>query len=133
MDFNPVPGILFLFVSSLAIFLVMFIAIRHRNKVDAAIRAKQDSKDRSDEYASQFTFHDPKQKSFEREMRYLVIKGTDIGQALTLQDQKLLQHLSDKIESHRDSVGKPELVCAVVEADWSIYEDVWKLIESESK
>lgn len=57
-------------------------------------------------------------KEFVREDRYIVIKRQDL--------------LSQEIEALEDYIAQKELrtrECVVVEPDWPIYEDVWKMVE----
>ena len=67
--------------------------------------------------------------TFEREVRYVVLKITDIQDALTPDEKSALIQIEETVERHREQRGKPPLVCAVVEADWPEYEPIWKAIE----
>lgn len=67
---------------------------------------------------------------FIKEDRYLVIKRSDIKSALDGEMKSVLQHIAQTVEGERHSLGKPVLECVVVEHDWSIYDDVWKMVEA---
>lgn len=65
-----------------------------------------------------------------RELRYIVLKKSDIRQALSIPDQLKLGHLCDAVELGRTKNGKNKLECVVVESDWPEYQAVWKTIEN---
>jgi len=67
---------------------------------------------------------------FEREKRYTVIKATDLKY---LSDDELLVlcNIDSKINTMRKADGKRKLECAVIEADWSIHDEAWALIEKQ--
>jgi hypothetical protein len=58
---------------------------------------------------------------FKREERYTVIKYSQLT-------DKQIGFLKDCIFGE----GIPTVECVVVESDWSIYEDVWKMVEELS-
>lgn len=59
---------------------------------------------------------------FVREDRYLVIKLKD------------LQTLKRRVlESLLDSMYIEPVECVVIESDWDVYEDAWKLVEKEAE
>lgn len=64
-----------------------------------------------------------------REDRYVVLKRSDIQDALTLDEIFDLDELCFKIAARRDDKGKPPLSCVVVESDWPEYEPTWQAIE----
>lgn len=66
---------------------------------------------------------------FRREQRYVVLKITDIYQALTSDEIDLLIKLSSLITNRRKRAGKLPLQTVVVEQDWPEYEPVWKMLE----
>ncbi|WRQ13084.1 hypothetical protein [Vibrio phage vB_VpM-pA2SJ1] len=68
--------------------------------------------------------------NFEKEDRYLVIKRSDIDLSLDSEMKQNLFYLSQLVEAERHSFGKPPLECVVVESDWPIYDDVWKMVEA---
>lgn len=63
--------------------------------------------------------------SFKREERYMVIKldklADDLGEEEMTREEQIyrLAHF-----------GRAMVECVVVESDWPIYEQVWKLVES---
>lgn len=67
--------------------------------------------------------------TFERQVRYTVIKWKDSLCALTKSERQQLNDLSLKVADYRDRTGKPPLICVVVESDWPEYEPTWKAIE----
>lgn len=68
--------------------------------------------------------------TFEKENRYHVLKITDVNKALSHDDIVRLDEIMRKISTYRHACNKIPLECVVVESDWSIYEDVWALVES---
>mgnify|MGYP001563287850 CR=1 FL=1 len=66
---------------------------------------------------------------FSRESRYVVLKGRDVHLGLNKAERVELEALCSKVDQYRASVGRPPLICAVVEADWPEYEPTWKAIE----
>lgn len=72
---------------------------------------------------------------FERENRYLVIKLSDLLAAESNGhiDEEDMDFLMDElpiiIDRQRKRRGKKPLECVVVESDWPMYEDTWKVIE----
>ena len=50
--------------------------------------------------------------TFEREVRYVVMKITDIQDALTPDEKSALIQIEETVEPHREQLGKPLLVCA---------------------
>ena len=67
--------------------------------------------------------------SFEREIRYTVLKHTDITEALDNEETETLLYLEDKIAAFRAAQGKKPLSCVVVETDWPEYKPTWTAIE----
>ena len=67
---------------------------------------------------------------FKREGRYLVLKNTDITEALTDTEKEILDSLREKVNVHRFNKDKLCLDCVVVESDWPEFEPTWKAIES---
>ena len=66
---------------------------------------------------------------FKRELRYYVLKRTDIAAALSLKEQRQLERLCDLITDSRKFRGKEPLECVVVESDWPEYEPTWAVIQ----
>lgn len=64
-----------------------------------------------------------------REERYLVLKQTDIDNALDSGEQLELSCLALKVHNKRIEIGKHPFSAVVVESDWPEYEPVWKMIE----
>lgn len=64
-----------------------------------------------------------------REARYIVLKGKDVESGLTETEKSILISLCQKVERHREEVGKQPLKTVIVESDWSEYEKVWEMIE----
>lgn len=66
---------------------------------------------------------------FEREQRYVVLKGTDI-QAACLTDEEIaaFNAVCDKVGRSRNERAKGPLECVVVERDWPEYEPTWAAI-----
>ena len=67
--------------------------------------------------------------TFERELRYYVFKSRDVLMALNQDERQVLRELEGKVQNYRMNLGKPPLICAVVESDWPEYEPTWKAIE----
>ncbi len=66
---------------------------------------------------------------FDREIRYVVLKHTDVNEALTSIEIDILIALSLRIAMYRENAGKKPLQAVVVESDWPEYETVWKMLE----
>ncbi len=64
-----------------------------------------------------------------RENRYVVIKRRDALMALSKDEREALRELEGKVHNYRMSLGKPPLICVVVESDWPEYEPTWQAIE----
>lgn len=64
-----------------------------------------------------------------REVRYAVIKYSDMGSLPPEDHQKLIELLA-KVEQSRTDAGKQPLECVVVEKDWPEYNGTWKAIEN---
>lgn len=65
-----------------------------------------------------------------REERYLVLKLDDIKRALSPQEKETLIELEETINLYRKTIkAKPPVNCVIVEDNWPIYEQTWKLIE----
>ncbi len=70
-------------------------------------------------------------KQFQKEDRYLVIKRSDIKKYLNKFNQDWLLDIAEGISRGRIiTEDKPPLECVVVEHDWPIYDDVWKMVEA---
>lgn len=67
---------------------------------------------------------------FDREARYVVMKMKDVEQYLSNQQKLELCNIVETIRRGRDAGGKQNLECVVVESDWKIYDDVWRMIET---
>lgn len=71
---------------------------------------------------------------FKREDRYLVIKRSDLNQALksypSANAKEGLRLILQSIDVVRTKRNKQPLKCVVVESDWPEYEPVWGMIES---
>jgi len=67
---------------------------------------------------------------FTRELRYTVLKHSDVTKALDPDEKELLIKLEEKVASYRECSGKPILECVVVESDWPEYEIVWDMIKN---
>ena len=65
---------------------------------------------------------------FNREVRYAVFKIKDIEKYLSPVDRQALDVIAKKINSGRESDGKPTLNCVVVEEDWPEFEPTWSAI-----
>lgn len=69
-----------------------------------------------------------------RQNRYTVLKNSDIQGALwhgniTDYDFQQLMHILDRVSRYRESRGKDDIECVVVEHDWPEYEPVWNMIQ----
>ena len=64
----------------------------------------------------------------ERELRYTVLKITDVAEALEPDEKTELIRLETKVEAWRGIHDKLPLECVVVESDWPEYEPTWKSI-----
>lgn len=71
-------------------------------------------------------------EEFKREDRYIVIKRSELS-CLSAPELVELEIILGQIRMAHAKAKKPPLQCAVVESDWSIYEQVWKLIELEAQ
>lgn len=69
-------------------------------------------------------------EEFKKEDRYLVIKRSDIELFMTGAGKNELYRFAAIIESGRVREKKTPLECVVVESDWPIYNDVWKMVEA---
>lgn len=67
---------------------------------------------------------------FKREIRYVVLKVTDILKHLTQDEINHLMYIGDKIATCRDEEGKPPFNAVVVEQDWPEFEPTWAAIEA---
>jgi len=66
---------------------------------------------------------------FKREPRYIVLKISDVKNALTPEQQGQLSSLIYAVSWYRQAAGKKPLESVVVENDWPIYNAVWKMVE----
>jgi len=55
---------------------------------------------------------------FNFEIRYTVLKHSDVHSALDADETELLIELENKITAYRKEKGKDELGCIVIEKDW---------------
>ncbi|NOH26203.1 hypothetical protein F0267_25900 [Vibrio coralliilyticus] len=69
-------------------------------------------------------------KEFIQEDRYLVVKRSDIQRVLLNWEKDELYRLAEMVEKGRENLNKASLKCVVVESDWPIYNDVWKMVEA---
>lgn len=68
--------------------------------------------------------------SFTRELRYIVLKLTDIRAAGLMDDEiDALENILDMVNRARAARGRKSLECVVVESDWPEYEPTWQAIE----
>lgn len=67
--------------------------------------------------------------TFQREDRYIVLKGKDL-QYLSAADMQKLQAVCARVNVIRAERGKADMTCVVVESDWPEFEHVWALIEA---
>lgn len=68
---------------------------------------------------------------FIREIRYVVLKASDVSAAgLTNTEMDSLEAICRKVDQYRNDAGKPDLRTVVVEKDWPEYEPTWQAIES---
>lgn len=67
--------------------------------------------------------------TFSREFRYIVLKDRDVYLGLNKAERAEFEALCMKVDQYRASVGRPPLICVVVESDWPEYETTWKAIE----
>lgn len=67
--------------------------------------------------------------AFIRQFRYTVLKDRDVHLALNKEERAELEALCLKVDKYRAGVGRPTLICVVVEADWPEYEPTWDAIE----
>jgi len=74
---------------------------------------------------------DTKYPKFERQLRYFVIKWSDLIDA-GISDNELntLHMIFEKVDNARLHRGKQPLECVVVESDWPEYEPTWQAIEA---
>ncbi|MDC5753555.1 hypothetical protein [Vibrio europaeus] len=70
---------------------------------------------------------------FKKEDRYLVIKRSDIEKFLTCPEKEELYQLAGVVRDGRAILTSKSLECVVVESDWPIYNDVWKMVEAIAK
>lgn len=66
---------------------------------------------------------------FKREVRYVVLKISDIDAALTPFEHLALAQIEASVANQRIKAGKQPFECVVVESDWPEYEPTWKAIE----
>jgi hypothetical protein len=66
---------------------------------------------------------------FKKEIRYLVLKMSDIDKYVSNEELEALIKITEKINNGRIVDGKPPLDCVVVESEWPEYEATWKAIE----
>jgi hypothetical protein len=71
----------------------------------------------------------PKGKKFRREVRYLVLKVSDIKEHLDPWEARHLHRLAAVIARGRKVMGKRPLTSVVVERDWPEYEPTWAAIK----
>lgn len=72
---------------------------------------------------------------FKKEQRYIVVKLSDLEHAkekVTAKQFETFQRVLEMVTASREiGLKKPPLCCVVVEGDWSIYEQVWNLVQQE--
>lgn len=68
--------------------------------------------------------------AFKRELRYVVLKRTDLDRVLNSDDRAALAAIMAKVVAGRVAAGKPKFGCVVVERDWPEYEPTWRAIEA---
>lgn len=66
---------------------------------------------------------------FKREIRYVVLKITDLRAALRPEELGTLKSLCAKVRRARKTAGKKPLRCVVVESDWPEYKPTWAAIK----
>ena len=66
---------------------------------------------------------------FKREIRYIVLKVSDVEKYLNKEQLIALSAIGTDINFRRRQEGRELLKAAVVESDWPEYEPVWKMIE----
>lgn len=71
--------------------------------------------------------------NFKREVKYLVIKQSDIIDALTDGEILTLDSLMNIIDTYRHNIGKKRNNYIVVNQDEPYAEEVWKLIQAEEE
>jgi len=65
----------------------------------------------------------------ERQIRYIVIKLTDVDKYLSDSEKDKLDAVCASISDGRAIDNKPDMEAVVVEEDWPMYEQTWKAIE----
>jgi hypothetical protein len=68
-------------------------------------------------------------RPFERQERYTVFKKKDIVEFLTAADRQTIEKIKEKLHRKRLAAGKKPLECVIVECDWPMYDEVWRMIE----
>lgn len=71
--------------------------------------------------------------SLKKEDHYIIIKRSDIKSyqaTYGFNIENELYRICELVENHRKKHSKKPLECVVVESDWSIYNDVWKMVEA---
>lgn len=63
---------------------------------------------------------------------YFVLRRIDISASLSEEERSLLQRLGEKVEAYRRDEGVDPLQCAVVEASWPEYPDVFATMVARS-
>lgn len=79
-----------------------------------------------------------KQPAFARDNRYIVLKRSDLAYAMQhglicMEDATHLGAIVKALQESRRLQGKPRRGCVVVQDNWEIYEQVWALVELESR
>ncbi len=72
---------------------------------------------------------DSNDKPFQRELRYYVLKISDVRGALSKPEQETLNRLCDIVNDYRKHRGKEPIEAVVVEHDWPEYESTWAAIQ----
>jgi hypothetical protein len=67
---------------------------------------------------------------FKREIRYTVLKHSDVGEALDADECTALIELEEKVALYRERAGKPPLECVVIESKHPEYESVWEMVKN---
>lgn len=66
----------------------------------------------------------------ERELRYCVLKISDMAEALSFEEIHILHQMYDKVRRYREQRLAEPLECLVIEKDWPEYEPTWAIIEA---
>lgn len=67
----------------------------------------------------------------QKEIRYTVLKHSDMRACFNARDYSMLDQLVCKLMDYRRSANKRDLECVVIEDDWQCYDAAWELIKEE--